>query len=210
MASQPSGALSTNNARMSSVRRMRQGAPGVSCSPAMNPSPSQRCKVDGASPSSVAASATVSSSPSCGWSAGWWQGILWWWRSDWTLLAVHGDVHLVEQAAQQLFAVLVGGGGCRPHAVEVVTEGEDRLFLLRGQGFRACVFAAGECLLGVGHLLQRGVPLGLQASGDQAVVGVDGPVAALGFAGVVAGLLDLPPPLRERGVVAVLELLGGG
>ena len=54
------------------------------------------------------------------------------------------------------------------------------------------------------------VPLGLQAAGDQPVVGVDGPVAALGLAGLVAGLLDLAAPLRERGVVAVLELLGGG
>ena len=75
MASQPSGALSTNRLRISSVSRMRQGAPGVSCSPAMNPSASQRCRVDGARPSSAAASVTVSSSPSCGSSAGVWQAI---------------------------------------------------------------------------------------------------------------------------------------
>ena len=50
MASQPSGASSTNRLRISSVSRMRQGAPGVSCSPAMNPSASQRCRVDGARP----------------------------------------------------------------------------------------------------------------------------------------------------------------
>ena len=37
---------------MSSVSRIRQGAPGVSCSPAMNPSPSQRCRVEAARPSS--------------------------------------------------------------------------------------------------------------------------------------------------------------
>ena len=46
--------------------------------------------------------------------------------------------------------------------------------------------------------------------GDQAVVRVDGAVAALGLTGLVAGLLALAPPLRQRGVVAVLELLGGG
>ena len=45
-------------------------APGVSCSPAMNPSPSQRCRVEGARPSSLAASVTVSSSASCGSSVG--------------------------------------------------------------------------------------------------------------------------------------------
>ena len=53
MASQPSGASSTNRVRMSSVSRIRQGAPGVSCSPAMNPSASQRCSVEGAKPELV-------------------------------------------------------------------------------------------------------------------------------------------------------------
>src|SRR3979411_660389 len=38
----PSGASSATRARKSSLRRMRQGAPGVSCSPAMMPSLSQR------------------------------------------------------------------------------------------------------------------------------------------------------------------------
>ena len=126
------------------------------------------------------------------------------------VVAVHADADLVEQGAQQLFAVLVGGGRRRPHRGEVVAEGEDRRFLLRGQGFRARGLAASEFGLGVGQLLQRGVPLGFQAAGDQPVVRVDGPVAALGPAGLVAGLLDLSAPLGERGVVAVLELLGGG
>ena len=42
------------------------------------------------------------------------------------VVAIHGDVDLVEQAAQQLFAVLVGGGRRRPYAGEIVTEREDR------------------------------------------------------------------------------------
>ena len=60
------GVCRRTGARSSLVRRMRQGAPGVICSPAMNPSLSQRCRVDGASPRSPAARATVSSSPSGG------------------------------------------------------------------------------------------------------------------------------------------------
>jgi hypothetical protein len=122
----------------------------------------------------------------------------------------HADADLVQQGAQQLLAVLVAGGGRRPHPGEVVTEGEDGPFLVRGQGFRARGRAAGQFLLGVGQLLQQGVPLGLQTPGDQPVVRVDGPVATLGLAGLVAGLLDLAAPLRECGVVTVLELLGGG
>jgi len=49
--SQPAGASSVNNARSSPVIRIRQGAPGVSCSPGMNPSLTHRCRVEGASPS---------------------------------------------------------------------------------------------------------------------------------------------------------------
>ena len=48
-----------------------------------------------------------------------------------------GDVHFVQQGAQQLLAVLVGGGGRVPYLAEVVAEGQDRGPLGRGQGLRA-------------------------------------------------------------------------
>jgi transposase len=68
--SQPAGASSANNACSLPVMRIRQGAPGVSCSPGTNPSLTHRCRVEGASPSWRAASATVRSSPSGGSSLG--------------------------------------------------------------------------------------------------------------------------------------------
>ena len=68
--SQPAGAVSVNRLRRESVIRICQGAPGVSCSPGTNPSATHRCRVEGASPSWRAASATVRSSPSGGSSAG--------------------------------------------------------------------------------------------------------------------------------------------
>src|SRR6516165_2240669 len=46
------------------VRRIRQGAPGVGCSPAIMPSLSKRWMVDGATPSMTAVFLIVSSSPS--------------------------------------------------------------------------------------------------------------------------------------------------
>jgi hypothetical protein len=46
------------------VRRIRQGAPGVGCSPAIMPSLSKRWMVDGATPSTTAAFLIVGSSPS--------------------------------------------------------------------------------------------------------------------------------------------------
>jgi hypothetical protein len=66
---------------------------------------------------------------------------------------VHGDVDFLQQGAQQLLAVLVGGARRQPDLPEVVPESEDRLFLLWCQGFRACSLAAGEFGLGVGQLL---------------------------------------------------------
>jgi hypothetical protein len=68
------------------------------------------------------------------------------------LVALEADVDLLEQGAEQLLAVLVGGAGRGPYAVEVVTEGKDRLFLLRGKGLRACGFASGELGLCAGEI----------------------------------------------------------
>ena len=60
----PAGASSTKRARIASVTQMRQGAPGVSCSPTMMPLIRQRCKVDGATPRSSAAFAIGTGLPS--------------------------------------------------------------------------------------------------------------------------------------------------
>src|SRR4029077_14238534 len=64
MVMKPSPAASVNFALSSLVMRMRQGAPGVTCSPGTRPSLSQRCRVDGATVSDIAAAATVINSPS--------------------------------------------------------------------------------------------------------------------------------------------------
>ena len=125
------------------------------------------------------------------------------------VVAAGGDVHFLQQGAQQLLAVLIGGGRRVPDLAEVVAEGQDRGPLGRGEGLRPGGLAAGELGFSIGELLQGGVPFGFQAAGDQPVVRVDGPVAALGPGGVVAGLLDLTAVLVQRGVVAVLELRGG-
>src|SRR6516225_5739260 len=60
----PAAASALKRAFSSSVRRMRQGAPGVICSPAMKPALSRRWIVDGATPSAKAARLMVMSSPS--------------------------------------------------------------------------------------------------------------------------------------------------
>src|SRR5580693_5852281 len=60
----PFGASLTKPSCRSSVKRMRQGAPGVNCSPPMKPSLSQRWMVEVAVPRTAAACLTVSNSPS--------------------------------------------------------------------------------------------------------------------------------------------------
>jgi len=49
------------------------------------------------------------------------------------VVAVHGDVHLVQQGAQQLLAVLIGGGRRVPDGLQVVAEGQDRGALGAGE-----------------------------------------------------------------------------
>ena len=70
MATYPGGGSSTKRSFQSSATRIRQGAPGVVCSPAMNPSLSHRWTVEGAAPRICAAFSTVTSWPSGGVSGG--------------------------------------------------------------------------------------------------------------------------------------------
>src|SRR5208283_232575 len=66
--------------------------------------------------------------------------------------------------------------------------------------------------LGLGGLerAQPLLPFALEAASDQAVVGIDGAVAALGAARFVACPLDAEAPLSERGLAIGLEPLRGG
>ena len=75
---------------------------------------------------------------------------------------------------------------------------------------RALLLAQRELGLGLGKRAERLLPVALQAAGDETVLGLDLAVATLGPLGLVSRLLDLQPPLRERGVVVVLERLGRG
>jgi hypothetical protein len=124
-------------------------------------------------------------------------------------VAVDGDVDLVEQGGEELFAVLVGGRGRIPDGLKVVAEREDPRAFIVGQRRRAGRLVACQGGLGGGQLGEGLFPVGFQAAGDQPVVGIDRPVATLGSARGVAGPFDLAAVLVEYGVVAVFELLGG-
>src|SRR5215471_2264911 len=110
-ASHRSGALSVSMPRSRSVRRTRQGAPGVTCSPATKPSLSQRSRVGGAILSWRAAWATLSSSPSAGGSPpDWWQGMCQWVRSEATLSAVNDIPRAVVRCCRLRIPAMVASG----------------------------------------------------------------------------------------------------
>ena len=67
------------------------------------------------------------------------------------VVAAGGDVHLLQQGAQQLLAVLIGGGRRVPDLAEVVAEGQDRGPLGRGEGLGPGGLAAGELGFGIGE-----------------------------------------------------------
>src|SRR5439155_891541 len=98
-------------------------------------------------------------------------------------VAVHGDGDFVDQGAQQLLAVLIGGGRRVPHLAQVLTKGKDRGPLRAGEGGGACLFAAGQLGFGVGPGLPGTFPFGFQAARHEPVFGVDGPVPGAPFAG---------------------------
>jgi len=116
------------------------------------------------------------------------------------LVAFDGDVDLVEEGVEQLFAVFVGRGGRVPYRVEVPAEVGDGGAFVAGEGFGADRFLAGEVVLCRGQGGQGVFPVGFETSGDEAVIGVDGEVAAFGC--LVAGDFDLASPLS--GVPPVL------
>jgi hypothetical protein len=86
-------------------------------------------------------------------------------------VAVDGDDNLLQQGAQQLLAVPVGGGRRLPHQADVAAQGSDGGPLGGGQGLGAALLAAGQLGLGRGDLGELGLPVALQPPGDQAVWG---------------------------------------
>ena len=95
-----------------------------------------------------------------------------------------------------------------PDVCDILAEREDRGFLLRGKDPGPLGLAPAKFSLGVGQCLQRLLPVGFQAAGDQPVVRIDSQVAPLGLGRVIAGPLDLATPLCEGGVHAGLQLRG--
>jgi len=90
-----------------------------------------------------------------------------------TLLADHVEDHFLDQRADELFAVAVGGARRSPHAAEVGGERQQLLTFGRREGARALALAQGQLGLGLGEHAERLFAVALQAAGDEPVLGLD-------------------------------------
>ena len=122
-----------------------------------------------------------------------------------TCVGLGGERDVDDHRAQQPLAIALGGRLGGPQLREVADE---RLKLLtRGLGPRLVLL--GELGLGFGELMQLLLPAGLEASGDQAVVGLAGVERALGADRLIAGALDVQLDRAGRARAAVGDLIGG-
>src|ERR1700676_1138541 len=123
-------------------------------------------------------------------------------------VSVDCDDNFLEKWAQQLLLV-ARQGGCRlPDLEQVGAEGKQADALGCAERFGTQLFATRKLGLGALELAQAVLPFGFDATGDQAIVGVDGAIATLGALCLVACALERETPLRQRAVVVGFDALG--
>src|SRR5262249_44192627 len=95
------------------------------------------------------------------------------------LVLVNCDDNFLEQRAQQLLFVTRRGGWRLPSFEKVSAEGEQADAFISGECPRTQLFATRKLGLGLFELMQAVLPFGFDATGDEAVVGIDGAIATL-------------------------------
>ena len=95
------------------------------------------------------------------------------------LVALNFDNDFLEQRPHELLPVARRRGCGMPNGSQVSSEREQTTALILGERRWARLFAAGKLGLGGLERAQALLPFALEAASDQAVVGIDGAVAAL-------------------------------
>ena len=117
------------------------------------------------------------------------------------------DDDFLEQRAQQLLLVARRRGWGLPGFEQVGAEGEQADAFVHTERSGAQLFATRKLGLGLFQFAQALLPLGLNATGDETVVGVDGAIATfgalravvVGFDALRRGERGLDTKRRERG-----------
>src|SRR5262245_19986994 len=123
-------------------------------------------------------------------------------------VALDFDDDFLEQCSEQLLAVARRSRWRIPHGVEICSHREQALALFIGEHARAFCLAAGK--FGLCHVerAQALLPLALKAAGNQPIVGINGAIAPLSSARLIARPLDAEPPLLEGRLAIGLKALG--
>src|SRR5260221_457387 len=115
-----------------------------------------------------------------------------------------------DQGGEQLFLVGWRGGGRSPSHKQIVPEGEHTSAFIDAEGSGPQSFTVCEFGHGFVEFAQAVLPFSLETAGDEAVVGVDCTIPALGTLSLVVCPLHREAPLRKRAIVIGFEPLGSG
>src|SRR5207249_7858248 len=96
------------------------------------------------------------------------------------LLALDAQSDLLEQRAQQFFAIPIARRRRRPDAVKILAEREDRVAFVAGEGTRSRVFSIRELCFGGLRLAQSAFPLCFESARDEAIIWIDRAIAPFG------------------------------
>ena len=125
-------------------------------------------------------------------------------------VALDFDDDLVDERSQQFLSVSRRRRVCPPNRSEIWPEREEAVAFLLVDRRRTLSFTASEIGFGGLQRLQAFFPLAFEPTRDEAVVRVDGSIAAFCALGFVAGALHGQSPLLEDGLAIGLEPFGGG
>src|SRR5919106_480263 len=125
------------------------------------------------------------------------------------LVAFDGEHDLLQQGTQELLLVAIGRGGGGPDASKIVAEGAEAFGVDLAEGAPPLMLAGLELALRDFKIPQALLPLGFEAASHETIFRFDRAIPALGAFGSIPRALDRQPPLRERGLIIVVELLRG-
>ena len=125
------------------------------------------------------------------------------------LSALHRDVDLFEQRAEQFLAIAVRRRWSSPDDPKIGTECVQSVALRRGQRPRAGGLAARQLRLGGGAVPQALLPFRFQPASHEAILGLHRAIAPLRAVGCVPRAFHRQTPLRHRGVVLLFEVRFG-